>query len=53
MKVSKFVVDPLNKNDESDASSEEFEDATESLPDDEDQEIFIDEMPSNKLRPLG
>ncbi|XP_034236996.1 FAS-associated factor 1 [Thrips palmi] len=51
-KVSKLGADQLNKNDESDASSEEFEDATESLPDDEDQEIFIDEMPSNKLRPL-
>lgn len=51
-KSSKFIVGHLNHDDESDASSEEFEDASESLTGDEDHEIFIDDMPRNKLTSL-
>lgn len=43
----------MNHDADSEASSEEFEDASESLTGDEDHEIFIDDMPSNKLRSLG
>lgn len=51
-KSSKLGTDQMNHDIESDASSEEFEDASESLTGDEDHEIFIDDMPSNKLRSL-
>ncbi|KAK3927093.1 FAS-associated factor 1 [Frankliniella fusca] len=50
-KASRYAVDQTN-HDDSDASSEEFEDASASLEGDIDHEIFIDDMPSNKLRSL-